>query len=238
MNNFKKRPVGEMPREKLLSSGAQSLSDAELLSILLQTGTKGKDVFALAIELLNMCGDISGIERIGIDEFLKVEGLNVAKITKLKAAVEIGRRVIYSNRITTQRVTNPKEAFTLLEPMLRGLSKESFIIILMNSSRNIIDIKKIGEGTVNAALIYPREVIELAIRTSASGIILAHNHPSGSITPSVEDKKFTMHMMVMGELSNTTLHDHIIIGAGEYFSFASEGILKTMKQQFTHIMAV
>jgi DNA repair protein RadC len=232
MNNFKNRPDSEMPREKLLSSGVRSLSDAELLAVVLQTGTKGKDVVTLAMELLQVCGGFPGIEKSGIDELLKISGLSNAKVTKLKAAIEIGRRTIYSSRAAAQKVTNSQEAFLLLEPLMKNLAKENFTVILLNNQNDLIAIKRMGEGTVNAASIYPRELMEIAIRTSAAGIILSHNHPSGSIVPSHEDKRLTMNILVLGELSGMVLHDHIIIGGDGYYSFADDGILASMKQQF------
>ncbi|MGC8900146.1 MAG: UPF0758 domain-containing protein, partial [bacterium] len=115
MSNFKNRPESEMPREKLLSSGVRALSDAELIAVILQTGTRGKDVIALSIELLNRCGGVGGIEKIGVDDLLKVHGLSKAKVAKLKAAIEMGRRGIYSNRLETQRITCSRDAFLLLE---------------------------------------------------------------------------------------------------------------------------
>ncbi|MGB9734807.1 MAG: RadC family protein [bacterium] len=232
MSNFKNRPESEMPREKLLSSGVRALSDAELIAVILQTGTRGKDVIALSIELLNRCGGVGGIEKIGVDDLLKVHGLSKAKVAKLKAAIEMGRRGIYSNRLETQRITCSRDAFLLLEPLLNGLGKENFVVILLNNQNNLIVVKRIGEGTVNAASVYPRELIEIAIRSSATGIILSHNHPSGNTTPSIEDKKLTMNMLVIGDLSGIVLHDHIIIGNNGYFSFADEGILSSMRQQF------
>jgi DNA repair protein RadC len=238
MNDFKNRPSEDMPREKLLASGAQSLSEAELISIILQTGTKGKDVFSLALELINVCGGVAGIERTGIDELINISGMSTAKATKLKAAVEIGRRAIYSSRAKKSRVNNSKDAFAILEPMLRSLPKENFMVILLNSKNDIIDIKRVGEGTVNAASIYPRELMELAIRASATGIILSHNHPSGGTAPSIEDKRLTMNILVLGELSNMVLHDHIIIGSDGYFSFADDGALALMKQQFLRALSV
>ncbi len=238
MNNFKNRPAEDMPREKLLNSGAQLLSETELLSIILQTGTKGKDVFALALELINRCGGIAGIEKTGIDELVRIGGMSTVKATKLKAAVEIGRRAIYTSRAVKRRITNSKDAFIILEPMIRSLPKENFVVIFLNSRNDIIEIRRIGEGTVNAASMYPRELMELAIRSSATGIILSHNHPSGGTSPSIEDKRLTMNILVLGELSNMVLHDHIIIGAEDYFSFADDGALASMKQQFLRAIAV
>ncbi len=236
MNNFRKRPLSEMPREKLLLSGANVLSDAELVAIILQTGTKGKDVYELAVELINTFNGISGIEKAGIDELWKVSGLNKAKISKLKASIEIGRRVLYSTRRVNNKITNSKNAYTLLEPILKGLSKESFMVILLNSRNDVIDIKRVGNGTVNAASVYPREIIELVIRSTATGIILSHNHPSGNINPSPEDKRLTMNMFVVCELSGIAFHDHIIIGNDGFFSFADGGMLLSMKQQLTGMM--
>ena len=220
-----------MPRERLLSSGARSLSDAELLAVILQTGTKGKDVMALSVEILTVCGGFPGIENTGVDELLHISGLSDAKITKLKAAVEIGRRTIYASRAAVQKITNSKDAYRILEPLLRNLAKENFTIMLLNNQNEITAVKRMGEGTVNAATIYPRELLEIGIRSSAAGIILSHNHPSGSIVPSIEDKRLTMNMVVLGELSGMILHDHIIIGGDGYYSFADDGLLASMKQQ-------
>ncbi len=238
MNDFKNRPSGDLPREKLMRSGAQSLSETELLSIILQTGTQGKDVFALAVEIINVCGGIAGIERVGIDELVKVGGMSTVKATKLKAAVEMGRRTIYADRRLRRRISNSHDAFMMLEPVLRSLPKENFIAMLLNSRNDVIDVRKVGEGTVNAASIYPRELMELAIRSSATGIILSHNHPSGSTSPSAEDRRLTMNILVLGELSNMVLHDHIIVGADGYFSFADDGALASLKQQFLRAIAV
>lgn len=238
MNDFKNRPKSEMPREKLLHGGAGSLSDAELLALLLQTGTRGKDVFALAVELLNRCGGMAGIEKTGIDELLMVEGLSIAKAATIKAAVETGRRVIHANRAAMERISNSKDAFDLLQPLLGGQSKEIFMVILLDSRNHVLGIKRIGDGTVNAALIYPRELMELAIRASATGLILAHNHPSGGTVPSIEDKRLTLNILVLGELSNMALHDHIIVGHDGYFSFADQGLLASMRQQFLRALSV
>ncbi len=232
MSDFKNRPDNEMPREKLVATGARSLTDGELLAIILQTGIKGKDVLSLALEILHVCNGFPGIEKTGIDELLTITGLSTAQVTKLKAAIEIGRRTIYSSRAAVRKVTSSKEAFLLLEPLLKNLAKENFMVILLNSRNELIDVKRIGEGTVNAASVYPRELMELGIRTSASGIILSHNHPSGSVVPSIEDRRLTMNMLALGELSSIVLHDHIIVGSSGYYSFADDGALASMKQQF------
>ncbi len=221
-----------MPREKLVVSGARSLSDGELLAIILQTGIRGKDVLSLAMEILQVCNGFPGIEKSGIDELLSITGLRTAQVTKLKAAIEIGRRTIFASRAATRKVTSSKEAFLLLEPLMTNLAKENFMIILLNSRNELIDIRRIGEGTVNAASVYPRELMEIGIRTSASGLILSHNHPSGSIVPSIEDRRLTMNMLALGELSCIVLHDHIIVGSSGYYSFADDGALASMKQQF------
>ncbi len=236
MESFTDRPKNELPREKLLASGARGLSDAELLAIILQTGTRGKDVFSLALELLNAFGGLCGIERAGIDEFLGIAGLSDAKATKLKAAIEIGRRTIYMERAARQRITNSKDAFLLVEPVLKNLPKENFMVLLLNNQNDLMDVKRMGEGTVNAASVYPRELMELAIRASATGVILAHNHPSGSTVPSVEDKRLTINMLVLGELSNMVLHDHVIVGGEGYYSFADDGFLASSRQQFAQAM--
>lgn len=231
MSDFKNRPNTELPREKLLYYGARALSDAELIAVVLQTGIKGKNVIELSIELLKRCGGLSGIENIGIDELLMIPGLSLAKVAKLKASIEMGRRSIYSNRLETKKIMNSNDAFSVLEPLLKGLGKENFVVMLLNSQRDLITIKRVGEGTINSASVYPRELIEIAIRASATGVILSHNHPSGNIFPSNEDKKLTTNMLVIGDLSGIILHDHIIIGNGGYFSFADEGILSFLRQQ-------
>ena len=184
----------ERPREKMLAQGENSLSNAELLAIILRTGTKQKNVIDLANYIINK--DSQGIT---IDELCEIDGVGLTKATMIKAALELGRRVA-SFKPNKYKVKNPWDIYKYYMDSLRYLKKEVFKVVLLNTKNEIITDVDVSVGTLNSSLVHPREVFIEAIKRSSNKIILIPNHPSGSIEPSVEDKNITKRLIICGEI--------------------------------------
>ena len=215
----------ERPREKMLLSGAKNLSNAELLAILLRTGTKKRNAIELANDIINK--DSQGIrylQDMSIEELCKIEGIGLSKATQIKAALELGLR-ISSYRRNKYKVKNPWDIYKYYMEGLRYKQNEVFKVVLLNTKNEIITDIDVSVGTLNSSLVHPREVFKEAIRRSSNKMILIHNHPSGSVEPSNEDKNITDRLIKCGELIGIEVIDHIIIGDGLYFSFKENMII-------------
>ena len=215
----------ERPREKMLLSGAKNLSNAELLAILLRTGTKKRNAIELANDIINK--DSQGIrylQDMSIEELCKIEGIGLSKATQIKAALELGLR-ISSYRPNKYKVKNPWDIYKYYMEVLRYKQNEVFKVVLLNTKNEIITDIDVSVGTLNSSLVHPREVFKEAIRRSSNKMILIHNHPSGSVEPSNEDKNITDRLIKCGELIGIEVIDHIIIGDGLYFSFKENMII-------------
>ncbi|MGL4796723.1 MAG: RadC family protein [Paraclostridium sp.] len=215
----------ERPREKMLTKGEKSLSNAELLAIILRTGTKKRSVLELANYIINKDSQgIRGLNDITIEELCEIDGIGLSKATQIKATLELGIRIA-SAKPNKYKVTNPWDIYKYYMDGLRYLNKEIFKIILLNTKSEIICDVDVSIGTVNMSVVHPREVFREAIKRSSSKIILMHNHPSGSIEPSKEDKNVTSRLIKCGELIGIEVIDHIIIGDGAYYSFKENMII-------------
>ena len=215
----------ERPREKMLLSGAKNLSNAELLAILLRTGTKKRNAIELANDIINK--DSQGrryLQDMSIEELCKIEGIGLSKATQIKAALELGLR-ISSYRPNKYKVKNPWDIYKYYMEGLRYKQNEVFKVVLLNTKNEIITDIDVSVGTLNSSLVHPREVFKEAIRRSSNKMILIHNHPSGSVEPSNEDKNITDRLIKCGELIGIEVIDHIIIGDGLYFSFKENMII-------------
>lgn len=215
----KEMALEERPREKMLTKGEKSLSNAELLAIILRTGTKKQSVLELANYIVNKESQgIRWLNDITIEELCKIDGIGLSKATQIKAALELGIR-ISSAKPNKYKVTNPWDIYKYYMESLRYLNKEVFKTILLNTKNEIICDVEVSIGTLNMSLVHPREVFREAIKRSSNKIILMHNHPSGNIEPSNEDKNVTSRLVKCGELIGIEVIDHIIIGDGLYYSF-------------------
>ena len=221
----KEMALEERPREKMLNNGEKSLSNAELLAIILRTGTKKQSVLELANYILNKDSQgIRWLKDITVQELCEIDGIGISKATQLKAALELGIR-ISSAKPTKYKVTNPWDIYKYYMESLRYLNKEIFKIILLNTKNEIICDIDVSVGTLNMSLVHPREVFREAIKRNSNKIILMHNHPSGNIEPSNEDKNVTLRLIKCGDLIGIEVIDHIIIGDGLYYSFKENMII-------------
>jgi len=223
---IKSWPQDDRPREKLLKRGAGTLSNSELLAILLRTGVKGVSAIDLARQIIDKYGTFRNMIHTDMREWKEFKGMGPAKIAQIQAALEIGRRFRdVEVRSSKQKIAAAKDIVSIIMPQMRDLKTEVFKVVYLNSNNRIIDISDATTGTVNLAMPIVREIIHAALQKFAAAIICVHNHPSANITPSPEDKKFTQELSAAGKLMGIKVLDHIIIGDGNYFSFADEGIL-------------
>lgn len=221
----KEMAVEERPREKMLARGEKSLSNAELLAILLRTGTKNKNAIELANYIINK--DLQGLrylQDMTIEELCEIDGIGLSKATMIKAALELGIRVS-STKPKAYKVKNPWDIYKYYMDSLRYQKKEIFKVVLLNTKNEIIADIDVSIGTLNSSLVHPREVFREAIKRSTNKIILMHNHPSGKVEPSKEDKDITLRLIRCGEIIGIEVIDHIIIGDGLYFSFKENKII-------------
>ncbi|RKY88560.1 hypothetical protein DRQ09_02730 [candidate division KSB1 bacterium] len=219
-------PEDERPREKLLKFGSESLTDAELLAILIQQGTGKITALDIAKSLLIEYKNLNSIASKEIKDLKKFKGIGFAKSITLIAAFEIGRRIASRNISDKVKVSSPEEVAGIFIPKMEHLKKEQFRVVLLDSNNQIISVKTITEGILNASIVHVREVFREAIIESSAGIILVHNHPSGNPNPSREDIEVTEKMVETGKIMDIPVRDHLIIAGRKYFSFAEKGILK------------
>jgi DNA repair protein RadC len=231
------RPETERPREKLLTFGPESLSNAELLAIALRTGVTGKSAIQLASDVLDNFGGLRGLFAASVEDLSKTKGLKTAKIAQLKAALELSRRFLQEDLKQKPILESSHEVFDYLYQSMRDLDAEIFKVILLNGQNKIIDIVDVFRGSVNSSSVYPREIIKLALKYSAPAVVFVHNHPSGSYKPSQGDKEITKDLVFACMTTGIRVQDHIIIGDNQYYSFADAGLLQSYEKDFERRMA-
>ena len=223
---IKSWPQDDRPREKLLKRGARTLSNSELLAILLRTGVQGNSAIDLARQIIDKFGTFRNMSHMDMREWKEFKGLGPAKIAQLQAALEIGRRFRENEVLSVkQKIASARDIVTIIMPQIRDLKTEVFKVVYLNSNNRIIDISNAATGTVNHAMPIVREIIHAALQKFSAAIICVHNYPSANIAPSPEGKKFTQELTAAGKLMGIKVLDHVIIGDGSYFSFADEGLM-------------
>nr|WP_279611051.1 DNA repair protein RadC [Vibrio gelatinilyticus] len=212
-----------MPREKLLHRGAESLSDAELLAIFLRTGTPGMNVIALADMLIKDFGSLRALFMASQAQFCQHKGLGVAKYVQLQAVLEMSSRYLSERLQRGDSLTSPMLTKHYLMTMLRDRHREAFYVLFLDSQHRVIQDEVLFEGTIDAASVYPREVVKRALHYNAAALILAHNHPSGIAEPSQADRRITRRLQEALNLVDMNVLDHFVVGDGEVVSFAERG---------------
>jgi DNA repair protein RadC len=226
MTLIREMPELERPREKLMFLGADKLSSAELLAVLLGTGTRSRSATALADSILAMTPDgIGFLSECAPDELARVSGVGIAKACRIAAAVELGRRLATNPKSKRVRIGAPNEVAALFVESMRHLKQECFRVLMLNVKNEIMAIDEISVGNINSSLADPREVFRPAIRRSAAAVVLAHNHPSGNAEPSDSDVESTKRLASAGEILGIRVIDHIIIGDGTYTSMRQNKLL-------------
>ena len=218
-------PEDERPREKLLRRGVHALSDAELLAILIRTGTGRQTALDLALRILSSERNLRGVAGKTPVELMRVDGIGEAKSVELVAAFEIGRRVQGAKGEDRRIIRSPEDVASFMMPKLRDLRQEEFHVLVLDSKNGLKLERKVSTGTLNASLVHPREVYKIAIDHDGASIIVVHNHPSGNAEPSREDIEITRQLVEAGKVVGIPLHDHLIIAGDTHTSFAERGLL-------------
>jgi DNA repair protein RadC len=214
----------DRPRERLAEIGAEALSDAELLAILLRSGIEGLNVIQMAQKILVDHGGLVGLHRAPYEELTRVHGVGPAKAAQLKAAIELGRRLSIADVGERPTIQCPEDAAALVGYEMGALEQEHLRVILLDTRNNVIKIVEIYKGSLNASSVRIGEIFRDAIRMNAASIILIHNHPSGDPTPSPEDVSVTKAIITAGELMGIEVLDHLIIGKNAFISMKAKGM--------------
>ena len=221
---IKELPPELRPRERLLAEGPEALSVAELLGIMLGIGTKEQTAVELAQQVLSESGGLFGLHLVGVHDLQEVHGIGEAKACIILAAVEFGKRLGRVRNPGRPVISSPEDVDGLLRGRIANLDRENFVVVLLNTKNEVLGFPTVSVGTLSASLVHPREVFKPAIRASAAGVVLAHNHPSGRVGPSREDREVTRRLKESSEIIGIEVLDHVILGDG-YFSMKEHGIL-------------
>jgi len=222
---IKDLPTDERPRERLVKYGPEALSNAELLAIILRVGTAEYSAIGLAEHMLSKFGGLKGIAAASVEDLSTIKGLGTAKGTQVKAMVELGKRLAASVGPSRPSIRCPQDAVDLLMPELRDQPQEHFKGIFLNNKNEVLKIRTITVGSLNASVVTPREVFREAISCNSASVIVAHNHPSGDPTPSKEDIDVAKRLVQAGEYVGIEVLDHVVIGDGRWISLKERGLM-------------
>ena len=223
-------------REKFLKSGLSGFHDYEIVELLLSLGTPRKDCKPAAKEAIKRFQTLRGVLEASAEELQQIEGIGAHSAFGIKLVQEVAREFLRAKILEKPFYRSSQEVFDYLYHAMRGLKKEVFKVIYLTSQNQIIDTVDLSEGTVNSSSVSPREVIEGAVKSNAAALIFVHNHPSGAIEPSANDKSLTRELVYAGRIMRIRVLDHIIIGDNKYFSFAGEGFIEEYETDFLNLM--
>ena len=221
---IKQLPPELRPRERLLEAGPSALSDGELLGLLFGIGSREKTAVELAGEVISEADGLHGLYDVSVHELTQINGIGEAKACKILAAVELGRRIGRVRNPGRPMISSPADVERLLRGRIANLDRENFVVVLLNTKNEVIETSTVSVGTLGASLVHPREVFKPAVRASAASVILAHNHPSGKVEPSQEDREVTRRLGEAADILGIEVLDHVIVGDG-YFSMKEHGML-------------
>jgi DNA repair protein RadC len=211
-------PESDRPRERLVNLGAQALSSAELIAILLRVGVQGEGAVQVGQRLLGQFGGLTGLHRAPIEELVAQHGIGEAKAAQIKAAIELGRRLTLEAPEEKPTINSPADAAALVQYEMSALEKEEMRVILLDTRNHVVDIVTVAHGSLNAAQMRVGEIFTPAVRKNVAALIAVHNHPSGDPTPSPQDVAITRAMIEAGKLLDIEVLDHLVIGLGKFVS--------------------
>lgn len=216
-------PKEERPRERLLNYGSESLSNQELLAILIKNGTKSKSCKDLSLEVLKKINIISDLQDITVEQLTEIQGIGKVKAIEILASIELGKRIFLANNNKSKlKLKNAKDIYEEVRYLFYGKKQEYFYCLYFNNKLELIERKLLFMGTINRSIVHPREIFKHAYLNSASSIVCIHNHPSNDIKPSREDIYLTRQLIEIGKMNGILIADHIIVGDDNYYSFFEE----------------
>jgi DNA repair protein RadC len=218
-------PNDERPRERMQQFGAQALSNAELLAILLRTGTYAESAVRLAQKVLIEAGSLRNLVDMSMEQLKTIKGIGPAKALQVQASIELGRRLARTSMHEKISIRSPQDAASYLMEDLRYLQKEHFVVLFLNTKNHVVAQETLSMGSLNASIVHPREVFRAAIKRSSASIICVHNHPSGDPSPSPEDIAMTSRLVEAGQIIGIEVLDHIILGDQNFVSLKEKGYM-------------
>ncbi len=225
-------PEAERPRERLLAQGAHRLTTAELLAIILRTGCRGRSAVDVARRMIHDVNGLVGLEAAAPAALAETAGVGPAKIAQIKAALELGRRLLgEAGQDAHPRIVRSQDVVELCAPRLRGLQRERCDLLLLNGGNDVVALETLSEGSLTESPVYVRDIVERANRHHAAAAILVHNHPSGHADPSAGDRAVTEELVQAGDLLRLPLLDHVIIGGRDHYSFADHGLIAEYRRR-------
>ncbi|MBE8727697.1 RadC family protein [Flavobacterium hungaricum] len=214
----------DKPREKLMLKGKNALSDAELIAILIGSGSRNESAVDLSKRILNSVANLNALGKMTISQLINFKGIGEAKAITIIAALELGRRRRAEDSLELKKITSSKIAFEMMQPIIGELPHEEFWVLFLNNSNSVILKSQLSKGGIGGTVVDVRLVFKLALENFATGLILCHNHPSGNTTPSEADKQITKKIREAGDHLDVKVLDHLIITESKYYSFVDEGI--------------
>ncbi len=221
----KEMPKTERPREKALKYGVKSLSNIELLAILIRSGYQGCSSLKIAEDILVKACGIGNLSRLKLSDFLKIKGIKETKALELLTCIELSKRMAYEECLETDVIDKPNKLVSWLNKEIGSSDQEEFMVVYLNVKNRIIGYRILFKGTIDSSIVHPREIFKEALLLSSSRVLLVHNHPSGDITPSEADIQSTLKIIEAGKLMGIKVIDHIIVTNNRYFSFANAEII-------------
>ncbi len=218
-------PKDERPREKLIKFGPESLSNKELLAVILRCGTRGENILSLSDRILSEVNGLDGLLNISFDDAMKIKGIKEGKASQILALSELFKRFNTLRANSMSSISRPQDVADMLVNEMKSLSQEVLKLLVLNTKNKIIKIKDVFKGTLNSSIVHPREIYSEAIKSGGASIIICHNHPSGDPTPSDEDINITLRIKECGNIIGINLLDHIIVGDKKYISLKEKGII-------------
>lgn len=218
VQKIKDLPDSERPIERGMELGFDSLSNSELMGIIIGTGSREKSAVALSNDIIKSIDSISELSNVTLEELCDVKGIGRSKGAKIIAAVSLGQRIYKSDIKTKLKITSPEDVYNAFTTEMSFLKREEFRVILLNTKNSVISTELISIGSLNSSIVHPREVFNKAIKKNSASVILIHNHPSGNPSPSKEDLVITRRLMNAGDIIGIKVIDHIIIGHGKFYS--------------------
>ena len=225
---IKELPLTERPYEKMETVGSENLSNAELLAVIIKTGTKEYTAVELAqlVMKLSHDGRLSSLNNLSIEQLMQIKGIGRVKAIQIKAALELSKRIATSNGVVHQTIKSANDVSSLLMEEMRYLKKEMFKALLLDTKNQVIKVVLVSIGSLNASIVHPREVYSEAIKCGCNSVIFVHNHPSGDPSPSTEDIETTKRLRNAGDILGIKVLDHIVLGDGKFVSFKDKGIIQ------------
>ncbi|WP_338656881.1 RadC family protein [Sporosarcina psychrophila] len=217
--------IADRPRERLIRQGAESLSNQELIAILLRTGTKQESVLVLANRILSSFDKIQDLKDATIEELMLVKGVGKAKAVQILAAAEVGKRMYRKHSEGRYTIRSPEDAAAYLMTDMASLNQEHFVVLFLNVKNEVLHKQTIFIGSLNSSIVHPREIFREAVKRSAASIVVAHNHPSGNPSPSPEDIEVTKRLIEAGSIMGIEVLDHVIIGDHQFLSLKEKGYM-------------